>query len=161
LRLAWLVTDENTLLGAERLGEIWRRLNLELEGIRYWGSLDAAAVAEALPLQGGTVATAKEERFRSKRVRVHRIPAPAVDVQGRLPLPSLLEAGSNERILGVRAPSHLYLNLGSQRFDGEILRPLRVRERAYAYPGVLIRFVEVPVKSLHQTRTHPRVALRT
>ncbi len=155
LRLAWLerlVTDSTTLLGAERLGEIWRRLDLELEGIRYWGTLTPAAIAETLPLANGAIAKAREELFRGKRVRVLRIPDDATDAEGRLPLPSLASEDSNELILGVRAPSHIYLNRGPRRFDGDILRPLRVRERDYVYPGILIRFVDVPVKSLHQTR---------
>jgi 1-acyl-sn-glycerol-3-phosphate acyltransferase len=155
LRLAWLerlVTDSTTLLGAERLSEIWRRLDLELEGIRYWGALVPATVADTLPLAGGVVPQLHEEIFHGKRVRVFRIPDEAIDADGRVPLPSLASEGSNELILGVRAPSHIYLNLGRQRFDGDILRPLRVRERDYAYPGILIRFVDVPVKSLHQTR---------
>ena len=155
LRTAWLerlVTDPSMLLGMERLAEIWRRLDLELEGIRYWGSLEPARVSDTLPLAEGAVAEPREEPFRDKRVRVFRIPDAAIDAEGRLPLPSLSSEDSNELILGVRAPSHIYLNLGSQRFDGDILRPLRVRERSYGYPGILIRFVDVPVKSLHATR---------
>lgn len=155
VRVAWLerlVTDTSTLLGMERLAVIWRRLDLELEGIRYWGSLEPAQVSDTLPLAAGAVAAPREEPFRDKRVRVFRIPDAAIDATGQLPLPSLSCEDSNELILGVRAPSHIYLNLGPQRFDGDILRPLRVRERSYGYPGILIRFVDVPVKSLHATR---------
>ena len=94
----------------------------------------------------------REEPFRGKRVRVFQIPASAREPDDKIVLPDLQNSDSHELLIGIRAPSHIYLNVGPHRFDGNIFRPLRVRERGYAYPGIVIRLVDVPVKSLNAVR---------
>ena len=51
VRLAWLeslTTDEHCLLGQDRVAQIETRLDRELDGIRYWGSLESAPVSSRL-----------------------------------------------------------------------------------------------------------------
>jgi hypothetical protein len=155
VRLAWLeslVTDGQNFLGHDRVAEVEARLDREFDGIRYWGSLESAPVRERLRTRAVEPLAAREEPFQGKRVRVFEIPASAREADDKIVLPDLACDDSHELLIGIRAPSHIYLNLGSCRFDGDIFRPLRVRERDYAYPGIIIRLVGVPVKSLHAVR---------
>jgi len=156
VRMAWLeslVTDEALWLGTERAKGLRRRLDAELEGARYWGSLEPAPVPDHLvPVLGSGGVTVADEPFFGRRVRVLRLPDDACDDTGSIPLESLREQGSQELILGIRAPAHIYLNVGSQRFDGDIFRPLRVREKDSIYRGIAIRFVGVPERSLQTLR---------
>jgi hypothetical protein len=155
VRLAWLgelVTDDRHLLGQDRVPEIERRLDLELDGIRYWGSLDCAPVSSRLVTDPDAPIVVREEPFRGKRVRVFEIPASARDRNGRIVIENLRAPDSTELLIGIRPPSHIYLNVGSTRFDGNIFRRLSVRERDYVYPGIVIRFTGVPVKSINAIR---------
>jgi hypothetical protein len=155
VRLAWLenlATDDTHLLGLDRVAEIERRLDRELDGIRYWGCVESAPVPDRLAIPGDEPIAVHEEPFRGKRVRVLRIPESAVDDQGRIPLPDLARPDSHELLIGIRAPSHIYLNVGSRRFDGDIFRRLKVKQRDYVYRGILIRFRGIPVKSLNAIR---------
>ena len=155
VRLAWLeslVTDADHFLGHDRVTAIESRLDRELDGIRYWGSLASAPVPDLLRVQSEEPIVAREEPFRGKRVRVLRLPDDVRDAKGRIPLPDLKPSDCDEFLIGIRKPSHIYMNVGNQRFDGDIFRPLRVRERDYVYPGILIRFPRVPVKSLNAIR---------
>jgi len=74
------------------------------------------------------------------------------DADGRIPIRNLQGEHSMELLLGIRPPSHIYLNVGRTRFDGDIFRPLSVKERDSVFPGIVIRFVGVPVKSIHAIR---------
>jgi hypothetical protein len=155
VRLAWLeslVTDERHFLGHDRVASVEARLDRELDGVRYWGSLESAPVRDRLRAQASEMIAAREEPFRGKRVRVFEIPASARDPDDKIVLPDLQSPDSRELLIGIRAPSHIYLNVGPRRFDGDIFRPLRVRERDYVYPGIVIRLVGVPVKSLNAIR---------
>jgi hypothetical protein len=155
VRLAWLealVTDDLHLLGQDRVAAIERRLDLELDGIRYWGSLECAPVSSRLVTDPDVPIAVREEPFRGRRVRVFEIPASARDPKGRIALENLRGPDSTELLVGIRPPSHIYLNVGSTRFDGNIFRRLSVRERDYVYPGIVIRFTGVPVKSIHAIR---------
>jgi hypothetical protein len=152
VRLAWLenlVTDEDRFLGQERFAAIERRLDRELDGIRYWGSVEPAPVSDLLVTKSDEPITIREEPFRGKRVRVFRIPESARTPNGRIPLENLAAKDSNELLIGIRAPAHIYLNAGSRRFDGDVFRRLSVRDRTYIYPGIIIRLVGVPKKSLN------------
>jgi hypothetical protein len=152
LRLDWLehlITDDALLLGHDRVSAIEARLDLELDGIRYWGSLEPAAVDDRLAIRGREGVTIYDEPFHGKRVQVLEVPASAREDDGKIVLPGLQEPDSHELLIGIRAPSHIYIAVGPKRFDGDIFRPLRVRERDYVYPGIVIRFVGLPVKSLH------------
>ncbi len=152
VRLAWLedlVTDEHRLLGQDRVAEIEKRLDLELDGIRYWGSLESAPVSDRLVFETDEPLRVSEEPFRGKRVRVIHVPGSARDEAGRIPVRNLARADSKELLIGIRAPSHIYLNVGARRFDGDIFRRLAVKERRFVYPGIVLRFTGVPVKSLH------------
>jgi hypothetical protein len=155
LRLAWLeslTSDERLLLGHDRVVEIERRLDLELDGIRYWGSLESAAVDDRLETNSSEPLLVREEPFHGKRVRVFEVPESARDADGRIPIRNLQGEHSMELLLGIRPPSHIYLNVGRTRFDGDIFRPLSVKERDSVFPGIVIRFVGVPVKSIHAIR---------
>ncbi len=155
VRLAWLESlgsDADRFLGHDRVAAIESRLDRELDGIRYWGSLASAPVPDRLRLDTDTPIAVREEPFHGMRVRVLRIPDDACDAAGRIPLPDLAPSDSQELLIGIRRPSHIYMNVGRQRFDGDIFRPLRVRERDYVYPGIVIRFPRVPVKSLNAIR---------
>ncbi|MDH3684879.1 MAG: hypothetical protein OEP95_01565 [Myxococcales bacterium] len=156
VRMAWLeslVTDDALWLGTERARGLRRRLDAELEGARYWGSLEPAPVPDHLvPVLGSGVVTVADEPFFGRRVRVLRLPDDACDDTGSIPLENLRDQSSQELILGIRAPAHIYLNVGSQRFDGDIFRPLRVREKDSIYRGIAIRFVGVPERSLQTLR---------
>jgi hypothetical protein len=156
VRMAWLeslVTDDELWLGTERVRGLRRRLDAELEGARYWGSLEPALVSDRLvPALGGGVVTVADEPFFGRRVRVLRLPDDACDATGAIPLRNLQDRGVHDLILGIRAPAHIYLNVGSQRFDGDIFRPLRVREKDSIYRGIAIRFVGVPERSLQTIR---------
>ena len=155
LRLAWLgelTTDERMLLGHDRVREIERRLDLELDGIRYWGSLESAPVGDRLETNASEPLRVREEPFHGKRVRVFEVPESAFDADGRVPIRNLQEEDSMELLIGIRPPSHIYLNVGSTRFDGDIFRPLAVKERDSVFRGIVIRFVGVPVKSIHAIR---------
>jgi hypothetical protein len=155
VRLAWLenlTTDEHCLLGQDRVAEIERRLDLELDGIRYWGSLESAPVASRLRTDPDLPIPVREEPFRGKRVRVFAVPSEARDAKGRIAIESLRASDSTELLIGIRPPSHIYLNVGSRRFDGNIFRRLSVRHRDYLYPGIVIRFTGVPVKSVNAIR---------
>jgi len=152
LRLAWLeslTTDERMLLGHDRVGEIERRLDLELDGIRYWGSLESAPVSDRLETHTNEPLRVREEPFHGKRVRVFEVPESSRDEDGRIPIRNLQGEDSMELLLGIRPPSHIYLNVGRTRFDGDIFRPLSVKERDSVFSGIVIRFVGVPVKSIH------------
>jgi hypothetical protein len=96
--------------------------------------------------------TVHEEPFGRRRVRVFRFPDSAQQPNGRIPLESLCGEDSSELLVGIRPPAHIYLNLGSRRFDGDIFRRLAVRDRTYVYPGVMIRLVGVPKKSINAIR---------
>lgn len=155
IRLAWLEslkTDADHFLGHDRVAAIESRLDRELDGILYWGSVESAPVPDRLRLDTDQPIEVRDEPFRGKRVRVLRIPDAALNAEGRIPLPDLVPSDSDEFLIGIRKPSHIYMNVGRQRFDGDIFRPLRVRERDYVYPGILIRFPRVPVKSLNAIR---------
>jgi hypothetical protein len=157
VRLAWLenlVTDDRRLLGQDRVSEVEKRLDRELDGIRYWGSLESAPVRDRLVTAGGSgdLIAVREEPCRSKRVRVLEVPESARDGRGRIRIENLADADSNELLIGIRPPSHIYLNVGRMRFDGDIFRALKVRQRDYVYPGIVIRFMNVPVKSINAIR---------
>ncbi len=155
VRLAWLeslVTDDDHFVGQERVAAVERRLDRELDGIRYWGSVETAPVSDLLVTASDDPITVREEPFRGKRVRVFRIPDSARDSDGRISLESLRGQDSNELLIGIRPPAHIYLNLGSRRFDGDIFRRLSVRDRTYVYPGILIRLVGIPKKSINAIR---------
>jgi hypothetical protein len=64
----------------------------------------------------------------------------------------LREADSSELLIGIRPPSHIYLSVGRTRFDGDIFRPLRIKERDTIYPGIVIRFTGIPIKSINAIR---------
>jgi len=155
VRLAWLeslVTDETLFLGQDRVSAIEARLDRELDGVRYWGSVEPAPTPDRLTFESEDPVLVHDVPFQGKRVRVLEVPASARDARGRIPLPDLERADSNELILGIRPPSHIYLAVGSQRFDGDIFRPLKVKERSAVFPGILIRFLGVPMKSLNAIR---------
>jgi hypothetical protein len=155
VRLAWLenlVTDEQHLLGLDRVREVEKRLDRELDGIRYWGSTEPAPVSDTLETDSSTPIVVREEPFHRKRVRVFHLPRDAQDETGKIVLRNLEQDDSNELLIGVRAPAHIYLNMGNRRFDGDIFRPLSVREAAYVYPGIVIRFTGVAVKSINAMR---------
>ena len=80
------------------------------------------------------------------------VPESARDEMGRIPVDELASDDSQELLIGIRPPSHLYLSVGRRRFDGDIFRRLVVKERATVYPGIVIRFTGVPVKSLNAIR---------
>jgi hypothetical protein len=96
--------------------------------------------------------TVQEEPFGGKRVRVFRIPDSAREPNGRISLESLRGKDSNELLIGIRPPAHIYLNVGSRRFDGDIFRRLSVRDRTYVYPGIMVRLVGIPRKSINAIR---------
>ena len=155
LRLDWLEhlsTDETRFLGLDRVAAIESRLDLELDGIRYWGSLEPVPVGDRLEIRGDEPIRVYDEPFRGKRVRVLELPASAREADDKIVLPDLQDPDSRELLVGIRAPSHIYLAVGGTRFDGDIFRPLRVRERDYVYPGVVIRFLGLPVKSSNAIR---------
>jgi hypothetical protein len=157
LRLTWLenlVSDDERFLGHDRVAAIEARLDLELDGIRYWGSLEPVPAPDRLAIRGGGAIAVYDEPFRGKRVRVLEIPRAAREPDDKIVLPDLQSADSRELLIGIRAPSHIYLAVGRRRFDGDIFRPLRVRERDYVYPGIVVRFVGLPVKSLHAIVRH-------
>ncbi|MCP5058049.1 MAG: hypothetical protein GY937_15190 [bacterium] len=152
VRLAWLetlVTDEQLWLGTERVTSLRRRLDEEFEGASYWGSLESAPVAGPLsPLLGSGVVRTSEEACFGRRVRVLRLPDDAKDAGGIILLEELATPGSLELVLGIRDPAHIYLNVGSQRFDGDIFRPLRVRTKESIYGGLALRFVGLPSQAV-------------
>ncbi|MBW2240713.1 MAG: hypothetical protein JRH01_01905 [Deltaproteobacteria bacterium] len=152
VRLAWLetlVTDEQLWLGTERVTSLRLRLDEELEGASYWGSLESAPVTGPLrPLLGSGVVRATEEACFGRRVRVLRLPDDAKNAGGVIPLEELATPGSLELVLGIRDPAHIYLNVGGQRFDGDIFRPLRVRTKESIYGGLAIRFVGLPSQAV-------------
>lgn len=155
VRLAWLenlTTDGHCLLGQDRVAQIERRLDLELDGIRYWGSLESAPVASRLRTDPEVPIPVCEEPFRGRRVRVFAIPSEARDAKGRIAIENLRGSDSTELLIGIRPPSHIYLNVGSTRFDGNIFRRLAVKSRDYLYPGIVIRLTGVPVKSINAIR---------
>jgi hypothetical protein len=155
VRLAWLeelVSDDRRLLGQDRVAEIERRLDLELDGIRYWGSLKSAPVSSRLETDPAVPITVSEEPFRGRRVRVFEIPKSARDENGRIAIENLRGPDSTELLIGIRPPSHIYLNVGSTRFDGDIFRQLKVKQRDTVFPGIVIRFTGVPVKSVNAIR---------
>jgi hypothetical protein len=155
VRLAWLetlVTDDAHFLGQDRVTAIETRLADELDGIRYWGSLESAPVSDFLETDAREPIRVREEPFHGKRLRVLRIPESARDAEGRIPLRNLRDPDSLELLLGIRPPSHVYLSVGPRRFDGDIFRRLSVKERDTIPPGIVIRFVGVPIKSLHAIR---------
>ncbi|MDJ0851794.1 MAG: hypothetical protein QNK04_25735 [Myxococcota bacterium] len=152
VRLAWLeelVTDESLLLGQDRVAAIEKRLDLELDGIRYWGSLESMPVGDRLRFETDEPLAVREEPFLGKRVRVIHVPESARDERGRIPVLDLAGGDSKELLIGIRAPSHIYLNVGRQRFDGDIFRTLAVKEREFVYPGIVLRFTGIPIKSLN------------
>jgi hypothetical protein len=152
LRTAWLESlpsDERSLFGQDRVVEIERRLDLELDGIRYWGSVESAPLADQLVFDTDTPLVVREEPFRQHRVRVIRVPASARDARGRIRVKNLAAPGAQELLIGIRPPSHIYLSVGRRRFDGDIFRRLVLKERDVVYPGIVIRFTGVPVKSLN------------
>ena len=100
----------------------------------------------------------REEPFRRKRVRVFQLPESARNEAGGFALENLRSDDSNELLIGIRPPSHIYLNVGRTRFDGDIFRPLSVKERDSVFSGIVIRFVGVPVKSIHAIRAQARGA---
>ena len=155
VRMAWLetlVTDERQLLGQDRVAAIERRLDLELDGIRYWGSLESAPLSDQLHFGNAEPLELREEPFHSSRVRVIRVPESARDDEGRIRVDELVPEDSQELLLGIRPPSHIYLSVGRRRFDGDIFRRLAVKERDTVFPGIVIRFTGVPVKSLNAIR---------
>jgi len=150
VRLAWLErlpTDAERLLGHDRVSAIERRLDDELDGIRYWGSLEPAPVRDRLAIPGPEPLRVYDEPFRGKRVRVLEIPESARDASGQIPLADLQRPDSAELLIGLRAPAHIYLAAGRRRFDGDIFRRLKVKERDAIPPGIVVRFLGVPVKS--------------
>jgi hypothetical protein len=155
LRMAWLealVSDERQLFGQDRVAAIERRLDLELDGIRYWGSLEPAPLSDELHFGPAAPLEVREEPFHHSRVRVIHVPESARDEAGRIPVDELASDGSQELLIGIRPPSHIYLSVGRRRFDGDIFRRLAVKERTTVYPGIVIRFTGVPVKSLNAIR---------
>jgi hypothetical protein len=151
VRLAWLenlTTDAHCVLGQDRVAEIERRLDRELDGIRYWGSLESVPVSSRLRTDPDVPIAVYEEPFRGKRVRA----SSARDSNGRIAIEDLRGPDSTELLIGIRPPSHIYLNVGSTRFDGNIFRRLSVKSRDYLYPGIVIRFAGVPVKSINAIR---------
>ncbi|MGH0034617.1 MAG: hypothetical protein ACQGVK_06280 [Myxococcota bacterium] len=155
VRLAWLeqlARDDHHFLGMDRAAAIEARLDLELDGIRYWGSLESAPTPDLLTTDSQEPVAVSEEPFRGKRVRVFTLPGSAARGDGRIPLRNLEAPDSKELLVGIRPPSHIYVSVGRQRFDGDILRPLAVKERDTIFSGIIIRFVGVPVKSIHAIR---------
>ena len=156
VRLAWLerlTTDENSFLGAERVASLRARTQRELEGLRYWGSTEATPSPGRLEVGcGENQLLVREEPFHGKRIRVFQWPDDAVDESGAIPLRGLAESDSSELLLGIRDPAHIYLNVGRHRFDGDIFRPLRVREKETIYPGIAIRFLGVPDQAVEAVR---------
>lgn len=155
LRTAWLEglgSDERRLFGQDRVAEIEKRLDLELDGIRYWGSVESAPLADELAFDTDAPLVVREEPFHRHRVRVIHVPASARDASGRIRVDSLTASDSQELLIGIRPPSHIYLSVGRRRFDGDIFRRLVVKDRDVVYPGILIRFTGVPVKSLNAIR---------
>jgi hypothetical protein len=155
VRLAWLetlVTDERQFLGQTRVREIEKGLDLELDGIRYWGSVESAPVRDKLVTVPNEPVVVREEPFRRKRVRVFQLPESARNEEGGFALENLRSDDSNELLIGIRPPSHIYLSVGRNRFDGDIFRRLSVKQRDRVYPGIIVRFVDVPVKSLNAIR---------
>jgi hypothetical protein len=155
VRLAWLeslVTDQRSLLGQDRVSQIERRLDLELDGIRYWGSLESAPVGTRLVTDPEVPISVREEPFRGRRVRVFEIPGSARDPKGRIAIQNLRGPDSTELLIGIRPPAHIYLNVGSTRFDGNIFRRLAVKQRDTLFPGIVIRFTGIPVKSINAIR---------
>lgn len=155
VRLAWLEqlpTDDRHFLGQDRIREVERRLDLELDGIRYWGSVEPAPVSDVLLTGSSEPLEVREEPFRGKRVRVFRFPSNAQGEDGKILLDNLRAEASPELLIGIRPPAHIYLNVGPRRFDGDVFRKLSVKDRDYVYPGILIRFMEVPIKSLNAIR---------
>jgi hypothetical protein len=155
VRLAWLgalVTDERHFLGQDRVGLIEKRLDLELDGIRYWGSIESVPLSDQLAFDTDEPLVVREEPFLGRRVRVVHVPESARDEKGRIRVRNLQGDESSELLIGIRPPSHIYLNVGRQRFDGDIFRRLAVKDRDIVYPGIVIRFTGVPVKSLNAIR---------
>lgn len=155
VRLAWLErlpTGDESLLGLDRVAAIEARLDRELDGIRYWGSLESAPAADRLSFETDEPVVAREVPFRGRRVRVFEVPASARDARGRIRVPDLTEPDSSELLLGIRPPAHVFLSVGLQRFDGDIFRPLQVKERDVVYPGIVLRFLGVPVKTVNALR---------
>jgi len=155
VRLAWLErlpTDAERLLGHDRVSAIERRLDDELDGIRYWGSLEPAPVRDRLGIAGSESLRVYDEPFRGKRVRVLEIPESARDASGQIPLPDLQPPDSAELLIGMRDPAHIYLAAGRRRFDGDIFRRLKVKERDAIPQGIVVRFLGIPVKSLNAIR---------
>jgi hypothetical protein len=155
VRLAWLetlVTDEHQFLGQARVREIEKGLDLELDGIRYWGSVEPARVRDTLVTVPNRPVVVREEPFHRKRVRVLQLPESARNEEGVFPLENLRGDDSNELLIGIRPPSHIYLSVGGNRFDGDIFRHLSVKQRDCVYPGIIVRFVDVPVKSINAIR---------
>lgn len=156
VRLAWLeclTTDETSFLGAERVASLRARTERELEGLRYWGSTEAKPSPQRLETGcGENQLLVREEPFHGKRIRVFQWPEDAVDDSGAIPVRGLAEPNGSELILGIRDPAHIYLNVGRQRFDGDIFRPLRVRVKETIYPGIAIRFLEVPDQAVEAIR---------
>jgi len=152
LRLAWLEqlpTDGQNFLGQDRIAAIESRLDRELDGLRYWGSVEPAPVSDLLDLQGPDPIVPREEPFGEMRIRVLQIPESARDAEGRIVLPGLRAPDSNELLIGIRPPCHIYLAAGSRRFDGDIFRPLEIKQRDTIPPGIVIRLMHVPVKSVN------------
>jgi len=155
VRLAWLetlVTDEYQFLGQARVREIEKGLDLELDGIRYWGSVEPAPVRDKLVTVPDQPVVVREEPFRRKRVRVFQLPESARNEAGGFAIENLRSDDSNELLIGIRPPSHIYLSVGRNRFDGDIFRHLSVKQRDRVYPGIIVRFVDVPVKSINAIR---------
>lgn len=155
VRLCWLenlASDERRFLGMDRVREVEKRLDQELDGIRYWGSLESPPAADLLETEAEEAIRVSEEPFLGKRVRVFRIPDGARDAEGRIPLRSLRSPDSSELLIGIRPPSHIYLNVGRHRFDGDIFRRLAVKDRDTVPPGIVIRFTGVPIKSINAIR---------
>jgi len=156
VRVAWLesfVTDPSLWLGMERIAGLRRRLDTEFEGARYWGNLDPAPAADLLePSLCDEPLAVAEEPFYGRRVRVFRLPDAASDDTGVIPLRNLDGRDPYELILGIRDPAHIYLAVGSQRFDGDIFRPLRVRRKDSIYRGIAIRFTGVPERAVQGIR---------
>jgi hypothetical protein len=155
VRLAWLetlVTNEYQFLGQARVREIEKGLDLELDGIRYWGSVEPAPVRDKLVTVPDQPVVVREEPFRRKRVRVFQLPESARNEAGGFAIENLRSDDSNELLIGIRPPSHIYLSAGRNRFDGDIFRHLSVKQRDRVYPGIIVRFVDVPVKSINAIR---------
>jgi hypothetical protein len=155
IRLAWLeslVTDEQHFLGQDRVRGVERRLDFALDGLRYWGSLEPAPVRDTLVTIPPAPIEVHEEPFRGKRVRVFYVPERAQIRRRRIVFENLRAPDSHELLIGIRPPAHIYLNVGRRRFDGDIFRQLSIKDREYCYPGIVIRFVDVPIKSLNAIR---------